>query len=143
MTDNNDNKKIIHIRNRPGNSGFVHLIKEVIEAAKEGYIVDESQVGIYTGPLIHGQWRISLFKEVEEEAVSILDNPKSKGKELIDWALSEHDIVVPEELNKPAQIKKYIKTLLEAKGDVSPDVPQDKTENTEDDTDSKSEVNGE
>lgn len=105
--------KIIHIRNRPGNSGFVMLIKEVLEAAKEGYVVDDSKVGIYDGPLIHGQWRISLCREVEEVFVSPLDNPKSKGKELTDWALSEHGINVPQDLKVPAQIKKYIKDRLE------------------------------
>lgn len=114
MTDNN-NKKIIHIRNRPGIDGFVRLVKEAMELSKDGWIVDDSCVGIYTGPLIHGQWRISLFKEVEEAFVSLLDNPKAKGKELIEWALAEHKIAVPAELNKPAQIKKYIKDQLENK----------------------------
>lgn len=141
MTDTNNNK-IIHIRNRPGNSGFVMLIKEVMEAAKEGWIVDESCVGIYNGPLIYGQWRISLFKESEEELLSILDNPKSKGKELIDWALAEHNIQVPEELNKPAQIKKYIKTALESKPETG-DTPSDLIPDENVKTEGSSEVNGE
>lgn len=124
MSEDNKDTLVLNVRNRPGNQGFVEIVKEVIEAAKQGYTVDESAVGIYTGPLIHGSWRIALVKDKEaveekteetpEESLHVLEDPKATKPDLLAFA-KEIDVEVPADKKSPAAIKKFIKEQLEDK----------------------------
>lgn len=112
--------KTIHVRNNPGVNGFVELIDQVIEAAKEGWVVDHSQVGIYTGPVFRGQFRITLKKgeellaaELKDEKLHLLDDPKTSKAELLEFA-GGLGLEVPSDKKSPAAIKKFIKDNLPA-----------------------------
>jgi hypothetical protein len=118
--------KILHVRNRPGVDGFVQLIEQAIEAAKEGWEIDKSQVGIYTGPLCRGQFRITMKKgeellaaETKEEKLPLLEDPKASKADLLTFA-EEMKLEVPADKKSPAAIKKFIKDNLPGDGEVGP-----------------------
>lgn len=114
-------QKIVTLRNQPGNRGFVNIVKEVMELAKEGFVVDDTQVGIYTGPMTQGTWRIALTREVEgEEALHVLEDPKSTKADLLEYA-KESGVDVPKDKKSPAAIKKFLKSQSESPKSEEPE----------------------
>jgi len=103
-------EKLIVIKNNRTIQGFKHFVNELAAAVKDGwYPLPPDKMGLYDTPNFLNSFAVKVYKE--DEPYKILDDKTLKKDELESLA-KKYEIELPEGMNAPAAIRKYMKEVL-------------------------------